>query len=316
MAGFGPMAFSPFPYGPVPSSGIPSLLYVDLFNAQTVAGTKTWQVAAQAGVAETIATFKVSDDAVASLRIDNALTNDGLFSPQFTGVSNGTNRSFTLRGVKTGDGTATNACITMVGQTAADAATVNSPLLKMFNYTTEVASVSAKGAWTKTIIHTDSVAETLETWKLDEDTGSVNITNGSVSNAVFSPAVMGLGSSSNRRGLIISGRGATDSGTIPITVIDGAIGSTVTSIGTASNVVTRPVIQFTNNNTEMAQFTAAGSLTLSNPLTHKSYTVATLPSAAIAGQEVYVSDAAVAPCLAFSNGTNWKRCDNAATTVV
>ena len=48
----------------------------------------------------------------------------------------------------------------------------------------------------------------------------------------------------------------------------------------------------------------------------KSYTVATLPAVGAAGGIVYVSDAAVAPCLAFSNGTNWKRCDNAATTVV
>lgn len=52
------------------------------------------------------------------------------------------------------------------------------------------------------------------------------------------------------------------------------------------------------------------------PITVKSYTVATLPSASPAAQICYVSDAAVAPCLAFSNGTNWKRCDNAATTVV
>lgn len=52
------------------------------------------------------------------------------------------------------------------------------------------------------------------------------------------------------------------------------------------------------------------------PIQQKSYTVGTLPSASPASQEVYVSDAAVAPCLAFSNGTVWKRCDNAATTVI
>ena len=47
-----------------------------------------------------------------------------------------------------------------------------------------------------------------------------------------------------------------------------------------------------------------------------SFTVGTMPSAATAGGTIYVSDAAVAPCLAFTNGTNWKRCDNAATTVI
>lgn len=59
-----------------------------------------------------------------------------------------------------------------------------------------------------------------------------------------------------------------------------------------------------------------GATTLSSRLNVASYTVGTLPAAGAAGGVIYVSDAAVAPCLAFSDGTNWKRCDNAATTVV
>ena len=49
----------------------------------------------------------------------------------------------------------------------------------------------------------------------------------------------------------------------------------------------------------------------------KSYTVATLPSASIVGEGamVYVSDAATAPCIAFSNGSVWKRCDDSTVTV-
>lgn len=43
------------------------------------------------------------------------------------------------------------------------------------------------------------------------------------------------------------------------------------------------------------------------------YTVATLPGAETAGQVVYVSDGAAGnPVLAFSNGTNWLRCDTLA----
>jgi hypothetical protein len=57
------------------------------------------------------------------------------------------------------------------------------------------------------------------------------------------------------------------------------------------------------------------SLQLDARLNLKSYTVATLPAVGAAAGVVYVSDAAVAPCVAFSNGTNWKRCDDAATTV-
>lgn len=59
----------------------------------------------------------------------------------------------------------------------------------------------------------------------------------------------------------------------------------------------------------------ANGVTLYSPQYFRQYTVATLPSAAIAGGAVYVSDASGSPCLAISNGTNWKRSDNAATTV-
>jgi hypothetical protein len=61
---------------------------------------------------------------------------------------------------------------------------------------------------------------------------------------------------------------------------------------------------------------SSGNATFAGLVNLRSYTVATLPVATTAGGIVYVSDAAVAPCLAFANGTNWKRCDNAATTVV
>lgn len=59
-----------------------------------------------------------------------------------------------------------------------------------------------------------------------------------------------------------------------------------------------------------------GVTTFGSRANFKSYTVGTLPAATLAGGLVYVSNAAVAPCLAFTNGTDWKRCDNAATTVI
>ena len=40
---------------------------------------------------------------------------------------------------------------------------------------------------------------------------------------------------------------------------------------------------------------------------HRSYTVGTLPSAATAGQTIYVSDESGGAVLAFSDGTNWRR---------
>ena len=40
---------------------------------------------------------------------------------------------------------------------------------------------------------------------------------------------------------------------------------------------------------------------------HRSYTVGTLPSAAVASKEIYVSNEAGGAVLAFSDGTNWRR---------
>lgn len=49
-----------------------------------------------------------------------------------------------------------------------------------------------------------------------------------------------------------------------------------------------------------------------NPIRLRSYTVATLPGSPVAGQMVYVSDATGGAVVAFSNGTNWLRCDTSA----
>jgi hypothetical protein len=48
------------------------------------------------------------------------------------------------------------------------------------------------------------------------------------------------------------------------------------------------------------------------PVGFPSYTVAGLPSAATAGQMIYVSNATGGAVMAFSNGTNWLRCDTSA----
>lgn len=65
-----------------------------------------------------------------------------------------------------------------------------------------------------------------------------------------------------------------------------------------------------------SQLTVDSSVVTSNlPVQLKSYTVATLPGSVVAGRIIYVSDAAGSPCMAVSNGTNWKRCDDMTVTV-
>lgn len=64
---------------------------------------------------------------------------------------------------------------------------------------------------------------------------------------------------------------------------------------------------------DVAAFTTTtASVTIDRVLVAKSYTVATLPDPVAAGV-IYVSDgAAGSPILAFSDGTDWLRCDTAA----
>ncbi len=59
----------------------------------------------------------------------------------------------------------------------------------------------------------------------------------------------------------------------------------------------------------------ANGVTLYSPQYLRQYTVATMPSPAIPGGCIFVADAAGSPCLAISDGANWKRCDDMTVTV-
>ena len=64
----------------------------------------------------------------------------------------------------------------------------------------------------------------------------------------------------------------------------------------------------------MANTTFSGPLNTQTVVGLNVYTVATAPSAATEGQIAYFSDgAAGGAILAFSDGSNWKRCDTGAT---
>jgi hypothetical protein len=158
------------------------------------------------------------------------------------------------------------------------------------------------------ITHQTSTILPWAEWGVTKDaTSRIMIEDNTSSNSVATPSIRRI--QAGTAATLDIYQGTTDTGS-------NAINAFRFRIGTGSSVVTRPLCVWQNNATTVASITGANSLTVQFPITHRSYTVATLPSAAIAGQEVYVSDAAVAPCLAFTNGTNWKRCDNAATTVV
>ena len=271
----------------------------------------TFTKAAETGVSETIATFGVSDNS-GFITFNNSTSTNGAFNPRILASQSAASTALALVAQGTTD-TGSLALLSFQTRIGSGSDVATRPLFSFVNRTTEVASVSAKGAWTYTVMKTDGAAETLATWALDEEvTGSVSLKNNTISNARFSPMLDGVAGSSSTALSALTLRAritSADSGTTPVLVLDARK-------DTATSITTRPLVSVQNNGTEMAQFTAAGSFAVAYPLTHPSYTVATLPSAAISGQTAYVTNAAVAPCLAFSNGTNWKRCDNAATTVV
>jgi hypothetical protein len=72
----------------------------------------------------------------------------------------------------------------------------------------------------------------------------------------------------------------------------------------------------TTAQTEKMRVTGAGALQMGGANTvissarhhqHRSYTVATLPSAANAGEEIYVTDESGGAVLCFADGANWRR---------
>ena len=145
MAGFGPMAWSPFPYGAPASSGVPSGMFVDLFNAQTVVGLKTWTVPHVDGSAETVAAWRLDEDVTSMLQLVNASVTNVIFAPRLMATVSGSAAAFTLTGAKTTDSGSTNACIILQGQTAAGAAVTVSDLVAIRNLSTAVLRVTAAG---------------------------------------------------------------------------------------------------------------------------------------------------------------------------
>ncbi len=59
--------------------------------------------------------------------------------------------------------------------------------------------------------------------------------------------------------------------------------------------------------TDSVSFSQYSQLDVNGPIGVKSYTVAGVPSASVAGRQIYVSDESGGAVLAFSDGTNWRR---------
>ena len=123
-------------------------------------------------------------------------------------------------------------------------------------------------------------------------------------------------------------RGADGSGFVTGASISAEVDGTPGSSDMPGRLLLKTTPDGSSSATERMRITNAGdvgigktpttgiTLDLNGRLGLKSYTVGTLPSAATqAGAIIYVSDAAGTPCVALSDGTNWKRCDDCSVTV-
>lgn len=120
-------------------------------GTQTFAGAKTWtgkqtyNFATSTGVAEALAEWNVSDDAVGKLQINNGSGTDGIFIPVLKGIGNAAQVALFLQGSVTTD-TGSNGAVTIYATVGSAAAVAVRPVFTVRNGATTVMSLSAAGA--------------------------------------------------------------------------------------------------------------------------------------------------------------------------
>lgn len=188
-------------------------------------GAITHTILAAASTAETLSTWKMSDDATAKLEILNGSASDATFIPMIKGTSISNNFGLQLVGATTTD-SGTSAPFQLIGQTAAGAQVATRAVLDIKNLTTVIATfggTTSGNAFTTAggrIQKLRNVASTTITVAASDDV--VVSTTGGAAVAVSLPASPETG----RRYTIKDGVG--DAGTNNITVtpaagnIDGA----------------------------------------------------------------------------------------------
>lgn len=121
----------------------------------------------------------------------------------------------------------------------------------------------AGGPWTYIRTHVDSSAETLATWRLDEDTSSViQFSNASSTNAAFVPQITTRSASTNQC-VIWNAVASTDSGSSDCFYLNAKTAA-------SGAISTRPIFGLFNNGTRVAAFSAGGVLSLGTNTTNYS----------------------------------------------
>ena len=221
-------------------------------------GKITQTILGQAGVAEVLHKWTVSDDANGFIQFENGSTTDAVFRPYIHVFNTGTSQCLFILECLAANDSGTNPMIQFDGKRSTPAAITTRPIFGISNNLTQLFVVNFDGKTTQTITAAASVAEILHQWSVSDDTTSyLKIENASSSDGIFIPYIHtlnNLASSSSTYALQIRAelRNSSDIGTNGVIIIDSRLQNA------AAAVVTRPLISIRNNGTDTFLFKPLG----------------------------------------------------------
>lgn len=288
---------------------------------------------------ETLATWRLDEDTSSDIQFKNGISSNAAFVPLIQCTGNSSNGGLFLVARKTTDSGTTPAMI-LDGRTAAGGALSTSAVAEFRNAGTVLSRLFPGGVWS---LGSNTTSYARLGQKLETNTSAasggaaLNTWSATAAECSYLDFNRSKSATIGTHTIVASGDAV---GYIPFRASDGSsfreaarIAVEVDGTPGASDMPGRIILSTTadgaSSATERARITNAGDvgigktpttgiiLDVNGQLGLKSYTVATLPSAAVqAGAMVFASDAGGnGPCAVVSNGTNWKRSDNASTTV-
>ena len=294
MSGFGNVP--PF-YVP---TGIPPVTNTRTTNF-TGAGPWTFTANDAASAAETIATFGIAG-ATGVFSIANSSTTDGTCNVMMTGLNASNGIALAIRGLVTTDNSS-NPAIVLDGRTAAAGALSSNRILHIRNNNTTVIDVRASGKTVFTPIAASGSGTGSYSWTAAADTNrtlSTEVVDWSFGQP--SSIQWATGALATQRNVVFEAPSYRF-----------AAASVLTNAATVA--IAGPPVASTNATitNSHAFWVQAGNTQLDGATTFglranlKSYTVATLPAAGVAGGLIYVSNETGGAVPAFSDATDWRR---------
>ncbi len=288
---------------------------LNTFTGGAIGSGWTFTKDAEASVAEAILTLATSDAGGAKLTLGNSSTTDSTMVPAITGTSLSTNICIDFRAVWTTDSGSNPLYRFSNGSTNIGVR----PYLTMQQNGSLIWSVGPKGKFAITpSASSTAAASSASTFSATVAADTARTAATEATQFLFDGSATQTwanGTTTVQRNALFkapTNNGTSGTSTVFTTAATVAIDAAPSDGANTSAGTNRYSLWC---QTGKAQFDGGIGLGLRADL--KSYTVATLPAAGVAGGIIYVSDAGGnGPCLAVSNGTNWKRCDNVSTTVV